>query len=44
MGNDGKKIIQLPYSLTVRELAGMIDTSPNSSYQSTHVEWRHGKH
>ncbi len=28
MGNDGKKIIQLPYSLTVRELAGMIDTSP----------------
>ncbi len=28
MGNDGKKIIQIPYSLTVRELAGMMDASP----------------
>jgi translation initiation factor IF-2 len=28
MSNDSKNIIQLPYSLTVRELAGIIDTSP----------------
>ncbi len=28
MGNDGKKVIQIPYSLTVRELAVLVNVSP----------------
>jgi translation initiation factor IF-2 len=28
MGNDGKKTIQIPYSLTVRELALLVNVSP----------------